>query len=59
MALKKGTGTVGIWHSILNLVIQHLQDGLGKFFTPLEFESVYRAYYVLALLFVVRSLGGV
>ena len=50
MALKKGTGTMGLRHSILHLVIQHLQDGLGKFFTPLEFESVYRAYYVLALL---------
>lgn len=49
MTLKKGTGTVGMWHSKFNL-IQHLQDGLGKFFTPLESESVYRAYHVLALL---------
>lgn len=51
MALKKGTGTVGMRHSVLNLLIQHLQDATsGKFFTPLESESAYRAYYVLALL---------
>lgn len=35
MALKKGTGRVGMRLSKFNFLIQNLQDGLGKFFTPL------------------------
>lgn len=33
MASKKGAEALGMLHLKPNLLIQHLQDGLGKFFT--------------------------